>query len=283
MVRLLTFFLFVLPFVQLNAADSTYTWNDIVKTFKKREVPTAQIKLANERILHAVEVLDVRSDTSRVGMFSDFNYKPTELVFDNAQLLKEVLPSKLADSEKLGYDVLMVVQDLWLTEQRAQKIPSGDNQQKAEVRTSRVVCKIDIFIKYEDKYLPLTRIDTTLWDKKSLTISCKELMSSAFSLVNNEVRSAINKSKFLERKRINKEDIFLAYQQRFSLPAFTGEPFKKGLYTSLEQFKNNKPFTEDFVIRPHVKEPPSLYLVDAQGNETLTRNVWGVCDGKNMY
>ena len=283
--RLLTLIL-VLPFVQLHAADSTFTsttWNDVIKTFKKREISSNYIKLSNEKLLRSVEVIDMRSDTTRVGMFSDFNYKPTEVVFENSQTLTDVLSAKLADENNLGYTVLIVVQDFWLNEQRAQKYIGKDNQEKPEIHTSKVVCKMDVFIQYENKYLPLTRIDTTLWDKKSLASSGRELTSGAFSIINQQIKTAINDPKFLSRKKATMEEITTAYKQRFSYPAFIDECPKKGLYASLEEFKNNKPFTQNFVIKAHTKEPPSLYIVDDKGNEIFTRNVWGVSDGKNMY
>lgn len=284
MLRLLALLL-ILPLMQLHAADSTSTsaWNDVIKTLKKREISPASIKLYNDKVLNSLDVLDVRSDTTRIGMFSDFNYKPNEIVFENYETLSDVIHVKLAGKNNLGYNVLMVVQDFWLTEIRAEKYIAKDNQQKPEVHTSKIVCKLDVFIQYENAYVPLTRIDTTLWDKKALVSSCKSLMADAFTIVNEKIKIAINDNKFLKRRKATKEEICNAYQQRFSYPAFKDGCAKKGLYTSLEEFKNNHPYAENFVIKAHTKEPPSLYIVDEKGNETITRNVWGVSDGRNMY
>lgn len=282
MVRLLIL-LFILPFVQLFAADSTSTWNDVIKTFKKREITTSCINLDNIRVLHAIDVLDVRSDTTRIGMFSDFNYKPNEVVFDNSQTLKNVIKIKLADESKLGYNVLIVVQDFWLNEIRAQKVNGKDNQNKPEVHTSKIVCKADVFIEYEHEYLPLTRIDTLLWDKRAMVSSGRNLTADAFYIINDQIKRAINDCRFFNRRKATKEEIYMAYKQRFTYPAFIDDCPKKGLYISLEEFKNNQPYAQNFAIKSHTKEPPSLYILDEKGNETITRNVWGVSDGKNMY
>jgi hypothetical protein len=224
----------------------------------------------------------MRSDTTRVGMFADFNYKPNELVFTEGQLLGNLIEAKLGDPKAGNTDVLLVVQDFWLTEIRAQKIDK-ETLAKPEIHTSKIVCKVDVFLKDGDAYLPLTRIDTTVWNKKALVFSHKHLLTDVLGIINDKINSSIKDNRQANRKKSTKDEIFAAYQKRFSYPAFVCPCPKKGLYTSLEEFKNNKPFAENFVIKPHKKEPPSLYTVDEKGNETITRNVWGVSDGKNMY
>jgi hypothetical protein len=284
MLRLLPILLFVLPLNNSFAADSTSAWSEVIKTFNKREITANNIKLSLEKkVLQNIEVLDMRSDTTRIGLFSDFNYKPTEFVFEKSQSLGNIIESQLANRENKGYSVLIVVQDFWLSEIRAQKILDKENRKRPEVHTSKVICRVDVFVKQQDEYFPLTRIDTTVWDKKAVISSHKHLLSDALSIIHNKIETAINDNKYQSRKKTTKENIYTAYQERFSYPAFVCPCPKKGLYTSLEEFKNNKPYAENFVIKPHQKEPPSLYIIDEKGNEAITRNVWGVSDGKNMY
>jgi hypothetical protein len=283
MVRLLTLLLFILSQADLIAADSTSTWNDVIKTFKRREITAGDIKpsIAKKTLQH-IDVIDMRSDTSRIGMFSDFNYKPNEFVVEKSKTLGNMFENELADRENDGYSVLLVVQDFWLNEIRAQKIDK-ENQAKPEVHTSKVVCKMDVFIQDKNGYFPLTRIDTTVWNKKAVVLSYKNLLTGVFTIVNAKIETAVTHSNYQNKRKTNKEEIYAAYKQRFSYPAFACPCPKKGLYTSLEEFKNNMPYAENFIIKPNKKEPPSLYIVDNKGNETITRNVWGVSDGKNMY
>jgi hypothetical protein len=268
---------------KINAASSPASWNDIAKKFEKKKIDASTIKpVINNTGLQHIEVADFRSDTSRVGMFSDFKYRPTELVFEGSETLSSLLEKKLANHSNPGAEVLMVIQDFWLSEIRAVKV-ENENLSKPEIHTSKAVCKVDIFIKDNNNYYPLTRIDTTLWNKRSITFSNAELLSLTLANISKKVETAINDGKYVNRKKASKNEIYTAYQQRFSYPAFINDCPKKGLYSSLEEFKNNKPYAENFAIKPHQKEPPSLYIVDNDGNETITRKVWGVCDGKNMY
>jgi hypothetical protein len=268
---------------KLNAADTTVTWNDIAKTFEKRKIDISTIRPATDnKILQQIEVADFRSDTTRMGMFSDFKFRPTEFVFEGSESLSTFLEKKLVEKPGSGAEVLMVIQDFWLSEIRAVKI-ENENLLKPEIHTSKVVYKVDVFIKDNNNYYPLTRVDTTLWNKRSISFSHTELLSLALSNISKKIAAAINDRKYLNRKKAGKDEIYTAYQQRFSYPAFINDCPKKGLYSSLEEFKNNKPYAENFVIKPHQKEPPSLCIVDNNGNETITRKVWGVCDGRNMY
>src|SRR5438128_4876128 len=123
MLRHFALIVLIISVCKLNAADSTITWNDIAKTFEKRKIDGSAIKpVINNKALHNVEVADFRSDTSRIGMFSDFKFRPTEFIFEGDESLSNFLEKKLVNNSNGGAEVLMVIQDFWLSEIRAKKI-----------------------------------------------------------------------------------------------------------------------------------------------------------------
>jgi hypothetical protein len=142
---------------------------------------------------------------------------------------------------------------------------------------------VDVFIKDKYSYYPLTRIDTVLWNKRSLAFCSAKLLSDLLNCADEKITDAITNNNFIKRNKYSKDDIVSSYNKRYAYPIFEGAVAKRGVYTSLEEFKYNRPSGDRFIIKSTSKEVASLYVVDDMKNEIPTRKVWGVCDGKNMY
>ncbi len=96
-------------------------------------------------------------------------------------------------------------------------------------------------------------------------------------------QSRIKEKNYTTRRKEEKQVILNHYTGNLSRFGFQNNLPKKGLYNSFEQFKRNKPTVENFLIRDNNNEPSTLFSVDDMGNQTLERNAWGFCDGKDMY
>jgi hypothetical protein len=69
---------------------------------------------------------------------------------------------------------------------------------------------------------------------------------------------------------------------RFQVPVLNNTGFKRGVYLTFKEFKNNDPAYTDFTVQKS-ELTDELYTKDSTGKETLTRNVWGYCDGVNIF
>jgi hypothetical protein len=183
-----------------------------------------------------------------------------------------------------GYipEVLIVVKQFWLTDISQLQAINLKSPPKAE-HISGAFCKLDVFIKNRESYLPLVRIDTTIYTNEYLIDILYPLATEVFTAIEKKIETAFNQNRFAGKKEFSREAIYNQYKQLFNYPVFTDVAPNKGVYKSFDEFKANKPYLTNFVMRKNEKEPPSLYIIDEKGNETFTRKVWGVSDGENIY
>jgi hypothetical protein len=98
----------------------------------------------------------------------------------------------------------------------------------------------------------------------------------------------INKIATADNELAQKRKAF-TYQQldslnklRFDYPMDTARVLRKGVYASVEEFRNNQPSILNYEIVADGKGP-QLYLKDEKGNSYYSRKMWGYCDGQLCY
>lgn len=282
LLRVSFIFFWVFSFISTFANDSTLSWQQWKKSWKKKEINTHSIDIKREKnLIEKIEVLDVRSDTERVGIYTnDFHY-PCEVVFD-APL--SVLMNEELTAGANGKTILLVVRNFWINEvQYIEGRPKSRQSITGDALPStKLTCSIDAFIKDGEKYFPLTQVDTIFTDKQKVAFSARYLTERALIIMQNKLEEAILSKRYLAKKQTDKEFIENVYNRRFKIAALTDSIFPKGIYYTWDQFKNNQPADKDFSIRSNKGEPPSLFI-NENGNEILTRNVFAVSDGYNLY
>jgi hypothetical protein len=284
--RLLTFGLLLILSITSLASDSTKTasWQDVLKTFDTKKLNVKEISSAvTQKKLGPIEVIDARPDTSIIAFYYAGGRKTPLALLGESQLFTDVIAETLTGTNATMPKVLMVVQQLWLTDVNYKEAVDLHTFQTKSAKTAKALCKIDVFIKDHEDYLPLVRIDTAISSNDYIVHSANKLLASTFEHVQSKIEAAYNEKRYVTRKKFTTETILKEYSKRFDYPINTTSAPIKGVYSSFTEFKNNKPSIANFAVRPNENEPPSLYLVDDKGNETFTRNAWGVCDGKDMY
>lgn len=265
-------FLFILAFIASSANDSTLTWKQWRKSWGKREIYTKRIDLKREgNLIKLIEVLDVRSDTERVGIYTNEFHNPCEIVYDTPIdfLIKKTLCNDTAKET-----VLLVIRNFWINE--VQYLEGKLKHQRladAALPSTKLTCSIDAFIKHEGKYIPLIQVDTIFTDKRNVFNSSRNLTEKALFLIQNKLQEGILANKYWTKKQTDKEFIEKVYNRRFKIAAITDSTFRKGIFYTWEQFKNNKPIEKEFSIKSNKNEPHSLFIKDEKGNEILTRDV----------
>ena len=236
------------------------------------------------------EVIDERADTSRIGIHTclpDFGRNhDRQLVFTQsaAAELAQYLNSRYARAGA-PYTALVILRTLWLSDANN---PRAEVLRHPERRLERthIRLKAEIYGIRDGRYIPVLRFDTlqTAWKRRilqerstyyewglNLALLIDELADSATRLT--PAKGDINRSVALD-------DIRHFNASRFDAPI--GEtPFARGVYANFEEFRNNSPSIQDFEVKLENNE--RLLYIRESGMAYYSHDVWGYCDGKEIY
>jgi hypothetical protein len=243
------------------------------------------------------EVLDERADTTRIGVHGNL---PMHSHFFDRQLIF----SKPAHQEIAAWlnrhctypgasdSLLVILRYLWLSDTDPYS-PNPDQYSSfhphnlADTRT-HIRLKAEIYARRNNQYLPLLRIDT-LEPTKAVTYNSrtatyngweKDLAEMLRDLAENAAIAVNHKGN--SGRWINGEDIRRFNRSRFDIPIFDSGTLIRGVYTGFQEFRNNAPSIHDFEVRPdngHL----ALYLRNGDGTSYYTHDVWGFCNGKQVF
>ena len=243
------------------------------------------------------EVLDERPDTARIGVHGNL---PMHSHFFDRQLIF----SKPAHQEIAAWlnrhcthpgassSVLVILRCLWLSDTDPYT-PSPDQYSTfhahncADART-HIRLKAEIYARRNDQYLPLLRIDTleptrtVIYNPRAASYIGweKDLAAMLRDLAENAALAANPKED--GSRWISREDIRRFNLSRFDIPIFDSVALTRGVYTSFEEFRNNAPSIHDFEVRPN-NGHLALYLRNGDGTSYYTHNVWGYCNGEEVF
>ncbi len=243
------------------------------------------------------EVLDERPDTLRIGVHGNL---PMHSHFFDRQLIfgipanQEIATWLNRHCTHAGapYSLLVILRGLWLSDTDPYT-PNPDQYSifhplnPADSRT-HIRLKAEIYARRNDQYLPLLRIDTleptrsVIYNSRTASYMGweKDLAAMLRELAENAALAANRKEN--SNHWISREDIRRFNLSRFDIPIFDSGALTRGVYTSFEEFRNNAPSIHDFEVRPdngHL----ALYLRNGDGTSYYTHNVWGYCNGKEVF
>ncbi|MCG2614992.1 hypothetical protein LZZ85_11895 [Terrimonas sp. NA20] len=132
-------------------------------------------------------------------------------------------------------------------------------------------------------YTPVFRFDTTITGNRQVNYgggqSYTEAALDAFvqKMVQANWDKHRNNARKLEPKQLNEH-----YTRRFGIPVLKNPEPVRGLYLSYDDFRNNKPTVIDFTVEEGSKGD-FLYIKNDKGDQILQHELWGYCDGKDMF
>jgi len=252
------------------------------------EVPNVRLPFAR------IKIIDSRFDTSKLGYlllkvgmnkrkaFSKIGFKGG---------VQKALENYYNDRFKASFtqndfELLIVMKSFWLS--------TVDSRKNKRVELARQVTKDcylhskwEYYIGKEGLYLPVKRMDTVFRLAKGFEF----LVEAEF---NNRERSFVSSSlnsmveildfsnaiiQFKDQPKKSLNEISEYNNKRNLLPVLQDQNFKRGIYFSFEEFKNNKPSIEDFVEKKmrYGLANSEIYLEDMKG-ETIGQ-YWGYSDG----
>jgi len=283
-----------------------------VRHFRVKKIsiaaPESLLEIKN---MHGMAVLDLRADTSMVGFMQKKIVDPIPGLFNSAEIQTEQRvnkkPTFISLREGLQREtlqfiqhsinfrddtslpgILMVIKKLWLSDELNLNYHIYADSRFAgpaslDVWTSGIDVTIEFYLHDGNSYYPMYRYDSVI--SKALTISeyGSQYIALAFQLamgklaqMDSRIPVIMNKTKF------SLAEIKLHIQNDYNVPALRDTAFRQGVYMSFNEFKNNNPSKADFELKRD-RLADIVYIKQQDGTDYVARNIWGYCDGKNVY
>jgi len=237
-------------------------------------------------IFNQIQVVDFRSDTSRAGIVRPDNGGQQEIVF------RASTTSVLTSYLNFNYSrpngkrsLLVVVKDLWLStspDSMTERYDKRDHFQRTLVWN--IAFRLEGYLQREGGYIPLAFLDTLVdWQGSNSASHMAGELPGLFSVFMDKL-AAIDPDAVARRRRIvSLSQIDSFSRVRFNYAMDTATQFVKGVYASIEDFKNNRPSITDYVLTKDRSSNLELNIRDSEGKLYYTHTAWGVCDGKGVY
>jgi hypothetical protein len=226
-------------------------------------------------LFDSIRVVDFRRDTSRIGIIRVGRKSQNEVLFHSpvsAQL--QAYLGAAYSRPKGSHSLLIVLKDLWIS--------TPDSFFIWDHYELNLTFHAEAYLVTKDGYQPLSYIDTTLERLQVLNLKAAE---------ENNIREVI--ADFMDNlaaQDLDRERINLSYRQidsfsriQFSYPMDTVTQFVKGVYASIEDFRNNSPSIVKYELSKDGSGNFDLTIPDENGQFYLTHTVWGYCDGEQRY
>ena len=254
--------------------------------FKMRDIDAEKIaKPVFGFGVNAVSVIDCRYDTLHLGSIYQDKQRNLWLCFANEQPLSQVITKTFLQKNKPNpLSLLVVIKDFWFTESKDLN-KFGQRKALSEVNNN-LVCKLEFYQKVENTVVPIVRIDTILTvqnDNKTYNKMATDLIGGLLQLSADKIEKTINSSGYAKRSKLALNEIYSSVKERIEKPILQDSILKKGVYKTKDEFLNNAPSEINYSFKQDKRKFISLYLLDEKGNEYLSRESWGYCDGKTIF
>lgn len=223
-----------------------------------------------------IAVLDARPDTTRIGIVR------TGRVAQHEVLLKTRASEHLTGYFNSVYSkpsapnsLLIVLRDLWIATPDSFDI-------KLLHKEWTVRFRVEAYLEAKDGYLPLTRMDSTatgLRGEDASTVG-ETQFRELFDVFMDQVAACdLNR----ERRSVSRQQIDSFNRMRFAYPMDTATRLVKGVYASVDEFRENAPSISNYTIDNDPSGKPELNIPDETGATYYNHTAWGYCDGSQVY
>lgn len=276
-------FVLSLLFALAAGAQKAFENPNSLKTFvvQLSDTPAPPTHLPFRNII----LVDSRFDTSKAGYVkTGRSYKKVATEKPFAGTLQTFLNRKYqlpADTSLPA--LLIVIKKFWLqesslAEQKAYKMAkaSSTTSEFASCATG-----FDVYMVAEENYIPVFKWDTVCTENSPLKKCVNRLITQPFEYCIAKIgRMDFSKIQLAKRK-LAWSDIEQYNDQRFAFPRFKTETFEKGIYKTFQDFLQNKPAKQEFVIQ-YGAQTDEVFVTEA-GTPVLLTEFWGVCNGGKNY
>jgi hypothetical protein len=272
-----------LSFVQSYGQSDSTSEAFIKSRFKPFIVPLEperhDLKTLYASPFREIQVIDSRSDTSRIGFSYSRNIGHRQLVLQPTAGTEISAFLNSFSNPAASRSLLVVVKHLWISEMTPEE-PEQPFQGKPH--TTRLRFRAEAYLKDGTGYVPYGYLDTTV------TAALQVLQVTPFRLP-DLLTSFMKKMITLDPEKVlsTKRRVSFAFidsfnKRKYSHRILKVDALRKGVYASLDDFRNNNPTINNYAVEQE-GETLSLYLQDEEGKSYFTRKIWGYCDGQTSY
>lgn len=224
------------------------------------------------------EVVDFRQDTSRIGFWMADKIR-REFVFHGSanETISSFLNHYTDPSGTRSF--LILIKKLWLYDT---VLSTKSTKSFAQVGKGRILFRGEAFLKTSDGYLPYTYLDTVISSPTSVKDMAIFRLPDLFYDLLKKI-AGVQQEITLKRKAFSFSELEALNNTQFNYPMDTARVLKKGVYASIEEFRNNNPTILNYEIQADENDLKQLYLKDGNGKTYFSRKMWGYCDGQQCY
>lgn len=238
----------------------------------------------------SIRVIDVRYDTTLIGIYSVFNNSLMPSLKNYKINLKNGLQTSLSNYLNAFFEVAPGAGDNELvcfikTLSAIGRDTLVDNS-PLNKRFGQLNFAAEVFLRSGANYYAAIKIDTLLYaaigvGKKEIRDEIQDyLLMPALQLLRNKI-SKTEWQNISTRKAFSESTVMNHYlSDRFKIPVLT-QPCKKGIYRSFEEFKNNSPSITAFEVKN--EKFNTILIADSTGNYIPTIKLFAYCDGEKYW
>ena len=229
-------------------------------------------------LFDSIRVVDLRRDTSRIGLIGAGRWAQDEVLFSRP------VAEQVAAYLNAGYSrpqgsrhLLVVVKDLWI---------SDESMYQGSLHKSvwDVAFRFEAYVQAEKGYIPLTYLDTLdpAAGFKPEDIAAHHL-PGLIAIFMDKVAEHVIKDDLSAKRVVSFGQIDSFSRARFSYPMDTATSLVRGVYADAREFRYNAPSRPAYEISKDKSGDIELRIPDENGQFYYTHTVWGFCDGKQVY
>jgi hypothetical protein len=275
-------FLYLLSFSQMETPVVKPDHVIIIQT--AREVSN---KAVIGHFIKGVVVADDREDTTLLGYYTSniFGKKTNRLRFGSAcniEIAHWLANYLRIDSNKSDNEILYVsIKKFILSAEVTEKVFDNGHQGQAQNGWDEgVLAKMEFYFMKEAVYYPLYRFDSILVINDKLKENAGEFVTTALKAGIDKLFTIDIEAVLMKARKLTLLDI-TAHNNNRNVPILIQTDYKKGVYKTFEEFKNNNPSIKNFQFKKG--NAGDILYVTENGQEYPERNAWGFCDGKNFF
>jgi hypothetical protein len=228
-----------------------------------------------------IEVMDARPDTTRIGLVVEHNSRKELLLNKPVSTVLAAHLNNHYSNPQGNQPLLVIIKKLYLFDSSLIKKANGSGFTSSI--TAKMIFRAEAYLKVPQGYLPLTYLDTVIsspYGPESMATFRLPVVLEVFmeKAVSADLAAVIKRNRLLSYLDIDKFN-----KARFAFPMDTAVDLKKGVYASLEEFKNNQPSTKEYEITKDEQGNMELNIRDEQGKLYYTHTMWGFCDGQHCF
>jgi len=270
--------------------DREWVFNKSFLVQKEISLSTKDQPVFNFPYLENIEVIDARPDTLGVGFRTRSSEKKNTLLLFNHGL-KTAFEDFIRSTSKFhlgngGYTVHMVVKEFWLKEFETDlddKDKVLDNTDYSHVdKETLLKAAFDFYLSKNGDYFAAYRFDTSAVSFLNIKEFSSAYLSEIVHYSISRFQSIEPDSYIANKRKFTRAELVKYYADKLDKPILKDTQYRRGVYQTFSEFLNNRPSISNFVVKKD--DLADVLYVSEKGQETTPiRNVWGYCDGRNLF